>query len=82
MCIRDSYNTNLLTSHTPTLVAEADEFDRSFLQLPPAIAAITSRDADHLDIYGTLQEYRKAFKAFASQVSRTLIVKQLSLIHI
>lgn len=74
--ISKNYNTNLLTSHTPTIVAEADEFDRSFLQLHPAIAAITSMDADHLDIYGTLQEYRKAFKAFASQVSRTLIVKQ------
>jgi len=34
------------------LVVEADEFDRSFLQLNPAAAAITSTDADHLDIYG------------------------------
>ena len=74
--ISKNYGTNLLTSHRPVLVAEADEFDRSFLQLHPAIAAITSMDADHLDIYGTLEEYRKAFKKFASQVSRTLIVKQ------
>lgn len=74
--ISKNYGTNLLTSHTPTIVAEADEFDRSFLQLHPAIAAITAMDADHLDIYGTLDEYKKAFKAFASQVSRTLIVKQ------
>jgi UDP-N-acetylmuramate--alanine ligase len=57
-------------------VAEADEFDRSFLQLHPAIAVITAMDADHLDIYGTLEEYVKAFKAFASQVTRTVIVKQ------
>ena len=56
-------------------MAEADEFDRSFLQLHPAIAAITSMDADHLDIYGTLEEYKKAFKDFASLVSRRLIVK-------
>ena len=73
--ISKNYGTNLLMSHTPTMVAEADEFDRSFLQLHPAIAAITAMDADHLDIYGTLEEYQKAFKAFASQVSRTLIVK-------
>ena len=73
--ISKNYGTNLLTSHSPTIVAEADEFDRSFLQLHPAIAAITSMDADHLDIYGTPEEYRKAFKAFASQVSRTVIVK-------
>lgn len=73
--ISKNYGTNLLTSHIPTIVAEADEFDRSFLQLHPAIAAITAMDADHLDIYGTLEEYQKAFKEFASQVSRTLIVK-------
>lgn len=73
--ISKNYGTNLLTSLTPTIVAEADEFDRSFLQLHPAIAAITAMDADHLDIYGTLEEYQKAFKAFASQVSRSLIVK-------
>ncbi len=71
--ISKNYDTNLLTSHTPTIVAEADEFDRSFLQLHPAIAAITAMDADHLDIYGTLEEYQKAFKEFASQVSRTFI---------
>ena len=52
--ISKNYGTNLLMSHTPTVVAEADEFDRSFLQLHPAIAAITSMDADHLDIYGDL----------------------------
>ena len=74
--ISKNYGTNLLTSLSPTIVAEADEFDRSFLQLHPAIAAITVMDADHLDIYGTLEEYRKAFKAFAGQVSRSLIVKK------
>jgi UDP-N-acetylmuramate--alanine ligase len=58
------------------MVAEADEFDRSFLQLHPAVAAITAMDADHLDIYGTHEEYIKAFKEFAGQVSRTLIVKK------
>lgn len=74
--ISKNYGTNLLTSHSPTFVAEADEFDRSFLQLHPKIAVVTAMDADHLDIYGTLEEYVKAFKAFASQVSKTLVVKQ------
>ena len=73
--ISKNYGTNLLVSHSPIMVAEADEYDRSFLQLKPLIAAITAMDADHLDIYGTLEEYCKAFKAFASQVTRTLIVK-------
>ncbi len=73
--ISKNYGTNLLTSHTPTVVVEADEFDRSFLALHPAIAVITAMDADHLDIYGTLAEYRKAFKAFAGQVGGTVVVK-------
>jgi UDP-N-acetylmuramate--alanine ligase len=36
------------------MVVEADEFDRSFLQLSPDIAIVTSTDADHLDIYGEI----------------------------
>src|SRR5690606_27294007 len=36
----------------PTAVVEADEFDRSFLQLHPNIGIVTSVDPDHLDIYG------------------------------
>ncbi len=74
--ISKNYGSNLLTSQEKTIVAEADEYDRSFLQLHPAIAVITAMDADHLDIYGTHEEYCKAFKKFASQVTRTVIVKQ------
>ena len=70
-----NYGTNLLMSHTPTVVVEADEFDRSFLQLHPEIAVITAMDADHLDIYGDLEHVHEAFKAFASQVSGTVIAK-------
>lgn len=49
----------------PTVV-EADEFDRSFLQLAPDIAAITSVDPDHLDIYGTGKEMITSFEEFTS----------------
>lgn len=73
--ISKNYDTNLLMSHTPTVVVEADEFDRSFLQLHPEIAIITAMDADHLDIYGDLEHVHEAFKAFASQVSGTVIAK-------
>ena len=73
--ISKNYDTNLLMSHTPTVVVEADEFDRSFLQLHPKIAVITAMDADHLDIYGDLEHVHEAFKAFASQVSGTVIAK-------
>lgn len=74
--ISKNYDTNLLVSRNETIVAEADEFDRSFLQLFPEIAAITSMDADHLDIYSDISTMHEAFKAFASQVSGTVITKQ------
>ncbi len=73
--ISKNYGTNLLMSRTPTVVAEADEYDRSFHQLHPAIAVITAMDADHLDIYGDLAHVVEAFKIFASQVSDALILK-------
>ena len=73
--ISRNYGTNMLVSDTPVVVAEADEFDRSFLQLHPAIAVITAMDADHLDIYGDLAHVQQAFREFASQISETLILK-------
>ena len=73
--ISKNYDTNLLVSRNPVIVAEADEFDRSFLRLFPEIAVITSMDADHLDIYSDISNMHDAFKAFASQVSGTVIAK-------
>ncbi|MEY2923674.1 MAG: hypothetical protein RLZZ337_214 [Bacteroidota bacterium] len=49
-------------------VTEADEFDRSFLQLKPDYAIITSTDADHLDIYGVKDDLEKSYFDFASLV--------------
>ena len=74
--ISRNYGTNLLMSKTETVVAEADEFDRSFLQLFPEIAIVTAVDADHLDIYGDYAHVVEAFKAFVSQVSGTVIAKK------
>ena len=73
--ISKNYGTNLLMSSSSTVVAEADEFDRSFLQLHPDIAVITAMDADHLDIYGDLAHVQEAFVEFASQVHEALILK-------
>ena len=76
--ISKNYHTNLLLSKNPVLVAEADEFDRSFLQLFPDVAIITSTDADHLDIYGDVNTIREAFAEFAGQIkeSGALILKK------
>jgi UDP-N-acetylmuramate--alanine ligase len=50
------------------LVAEADEYDRSFLRLTPVIAVITNIDRDHLDTYGTLEAIEDAFVEFGNRV--------------
>ena len=74
--ISSNFKSNLLIdAESAYVVIEADEFDRSFLQLHPEIAVITSMDADHLDIYSDIEHVREAFRAFASQVSGTLIIK-------
>jgi len=50
------------------IVVEADEFDRSFLQLTPVIAAITTLEKEHLDIYRDLDDIKEAFVEFANKV--------------
>lgn len=53
--------------HSPFLVTEADEYDRSFLQLRPWFSVVTAWDADHLDIYGDLETMRAAYVQFMRQ---------------
>ena len=67
--ISKNYKSNLIvTDKSDLVVIEADEYDRSFLQLTPYIAAITSADADHLDIYGTKENYLDAFAQFTELI--------------
>ncbi|MDR1762006.1 MAG: UDP-N-acetylmuramate--L-alanine ligase [Bacteroidales bacterium] len=66
--VSKNYNTNLLLANSDFVVIEADEYDRSFHQLTPYMALITAVDADHLDIYGNKDEFRKSFEIFASKV--------------
>ncbi len=49
-------------------VVEADEFDRSFLQLTPTIAVLTTLEEEHLDIYRDLRDIQNAFVEFANKV--------------
>lgn len=73
--ISKNLESNLLISGTENIVVEADEYDRSFLQLHPQMAVITSMDPDHLDIYSQAEAFRDAFNEFGSQVENRLIVK-------
>ncbi len=67
--ISKNYKSNLVLSEKSDLVViEADEYDRSFLQLTPYIAAITSADPDHLDIYGNKENYLEAFAQFTERI--------------
>ena len=62
-----NYNSNFING-TEYAIAEADEFDRSFLNLSPNIALITSVDTDHLDIYGNLSAIEDAFHQFCNKI--------------
>lgn len=67
--ISKNYGSNLLLQPESNLVVvEADEYDRSFHQLQPTMAVITSTDPDHLDIYGTVEAYRESFAHFTSLI--------------
>jgi len=50
------------------LVAEADEFDRSFLELKPLLAVVTNIDLEHLDTYRDLEDLQDAFARYAHSV--------------
>ena len=64
-----NYSSNLVISKkSKTIIVEADEFDRSFLNLHPDIAIISSIDPDHLDIYNTKSEIEKAYAQFSNQI--------------
>jgi UDP-N-acetylmuramate--alanine ligase len=63
-----NYNTNFWNSDNNVAVVEADEYDRSFLQLSPDVALISAMDADHLDIYGTKENMEYSFVEFSSRL--------------
>ena len=63
------FESNYVEGNSDWVVAEADEYDRSFLQLQPRMAAILSMDADHLEIYGDAgQMLEQGYLAFARLV--------------
>ena len=74
--ISKNYGTNLLLGDNDVIVAEADEFDRSFLHLHPEAAVVTSMDADHLDIYSDIEDLRRTFVKFGLQTDRYLVIKK------
>lgn len=86
--IATNYNTNMVLNQTANAFAviEADEYDRSFLNLHPNMAVVTSADADHLDIYADAENLKDSFRTFIEQIEAngTLVIKetlQKDLVH-
>lgn len=78
--IAENFESNFVEGKSDWVVVEADEFDRSFLQLSPTIAAVMSMDADHLDIYGDENTMHRGFHDYVERVqSNGFIFKQASL---
>lgn len=66
--LRNTGSNLVLNEKSPYSVIEADEYDRSFHQLHPWLAVVTSTDPDHLDIYGDEEHYLEAFSIFTSLI--------------
>ncbi len=74
--ISKNFGSNVYVDHkSEYIVVEADEYDRSFLQLHPHYAVITATDADHLDIYGDHHTLLEAYAEFAASVRSILLVE-------
>jgi len=73
--ISENYGSNLILEGNEVVVVEADEYDRSFLQLYPDIVAVSSMDADHLDIYEQANALEKSFIEFSSRAKEHLLVR-------
>jgi len=63
-----AFGSNAVTGEGDIIVIEADEYDRTFLRLTPALAVITSIEEDHLDIYDDLADIQQAFVQYANSV--------------
>ena len=72
--VMNKHEGNLIQKGSDYSIVEADEYDKSFLQLDPSFACITTMDADHLDIYGTKENLEETFVAFSKKVKKQLVV--------
>ena len=73
--IMKNFNSNFVSvPNSRYAVAEADEYDKSFLKLKPKISVISSIDPDHSDIYPTFNDMIDAFSQFISQTGELVII--------
>ena len=66
--ISENYNSNFLYNGNQLFLVEADEYDKSFLNLSPDYACVTSIDPDHLDIYNDFRGVQNGFNSFIDNI--------------
>ena len=71
--IMKCFDSNYINTGNDYIVVEADEYDRSFLNLNANYAVITSIENDHLDVFGDFKSLTESFQSFANNVKDVLI---------
>ena len=74
--IMKGHNSNYLYTGDDYVIVEADEYDKSFLNISPDYAVITSLESDHLDIYRNFESLKKSFNVFSESVKNKLVVEE------
>jgi len=69
-----AYGSSSASGKSDLFVIEADESDGSFLYYDTAVALITNVDPDHLDHYGTLENFEAEFARFANNSSEFVVI--------
>lgn len=72
--VLNEFESNIVINGNEFAIVEADEYDRSFLNLNPMIGCVTSIDSDHLDIYGSFKGVKRSFKEFIGKIKDKVIV--------
>ena len=74
--VLNEFNSNVIINGNKYAIVEADEYDRSFLNLEPSYGLITSIDSDHLDIYGSFDEVKKSFREFIEKITDKVVISK------
>ena len=74
--IMKGFDTNYLNTGDEYVVVEADEYDRSFLNLNPDYSVITSIEEDHLDVYHDLKEIYSSFNVFSDNTNKSVVAEK------
>ena len=73
--VLNKHESNLILTGNDFCLVEADEFDRSFLNLNPEYGCITSIDKDHFDIYKSENDLLKSFRKFSGLIKNKTVVE-------